>query len=920
MTTILKGAAGAEEPPPSNRPLRLLMVEDTPADAELMLASLKRAGYALSFDIVASPAPFQERLQHAEYDLVIADHDLGSWRGLDVLEALKESGKGIPFIVVTGTLGDEAAVEYIKRGAADYVLKNRLNLLPLAVGQTLREKTHRDEKARLHEKIRTAKREWELTFDSVPDAVLIFDDQCRVRRANRAATEIFEMPFSKLLGRTCYEVLHGVGQAPPNCPHQQLLTTQRNDFEEPRLGKTFDVTITPLRNTNGTFLGCIHVLRDISDRQRTEQALRRSEEQLRLLLDSTAEAIYGLDCEGNCTFCNPACLRLLGYRDPQDLLGSNMHNLMHHTRADGTRYLEKDCQIYIAFREGKGTHVVDEMLWRHDGTSFPAEYWSYPIQKGGKLVGAVVTFLDVSERKSAEAARRESEEKYREFIENATYGIFRSNPGGAFLDVNPALVSMLGYGSKEELLTLNLDRDIYENPTDRISAVRTYQFNGRANGIEVNWKRRDRKSIIVRLCGRALRDQEGQIKYFEVIAEDITEKRTLEEQFRQAQKMEAIGRLAGGVSHDFNNLLGVIIGYSDLLLPTLPAGDLSRHRIEEIKKAGQRAASLTRQLLAFSRKQVLTPKVLDLNAVVGETSKMLLRLLGEDIELITRLSPALDYVKVDPTQIEQVIMNLAINSRDAMPQGGKLVIETANTELDQRYGQQRHIEVRPGNYVLLTVSDTGIGMDEKTQARIFEPFFTTKEMGKGTGLGLATVYGIIKQSGGYIWVYSEVGKGTTFKVYMPRVKETLKEVHEAPVPLPPGSGTILLVEDEDSLRELNHRLLESMGYTVMEAASGADAIRIAGRCRDPIQLLVTDVVMPGMNGRELAELLVGEHSQMKVLYVSGHPNDVIAHYATLSPGVAFLQKPFTRDAFAKKIKEVLGASDGKTEECRGVGR
>ena len=297
--------------------------------------------------------------------------------------------------------------------------------------------------------------------------------------------------------------------------------------------------------------------------------------------------------------------------------------------------------------------------------------------------------------------------------------------------------------------------------------------------------------------------------------------------------MEAIGRLAGGVSHDFNNLLGVIIGYSDLLLPTLPPDDLSRHRIEEIKKAGQRAASLTRQLLAFSRKQVLTPKVLDLNAVVGETSKMLLRLLGEDIELITRLSPALDHVKVDPTQIEQVIMNLAINSRDAMPQGGKLVIETANTELDQRYGQQRHIEVRPGNYVLLTVSDTGIGMDEKTQARIFEPFFTTKEMGKGTGLGLATVYGIIKQSGGYIWVYSEVGKGTTFKVYMPRVKETLKEVHEAPAPLPPGSGTILLVEDEDSLRELSHRLLESMGYTVMEAANGADAIRIAGRCRRP---------------------------------------------------------------------------------------
>jgi CheY-like chemotaxis protein len=328
---------------------------------------------------------------------------------------------------------------------------------------------------------------------------------------------------------------------------------------------------------------------------------------------------------------------------------------------------------------------------------------------------------------------------------------------------------------------------------------------------------------------------------------------------------------------------------------------------------------LTRQLLAFSRKQVLTPKVLDLNTVVSETSKLLIRLLGADIELITKLDLALGHVKADPAQIEQVIMNLAINARDAMPNGGILLIETTNTDLDQQYSQQRHIEVQPGSYVLLTVSDTGIGMDKRTQTRLFEPFFTTKEVGKGTGLGLATIFGIVSQSGGYIRVDSEVGKGTTFKVHMPLVKEMLSEVQpEATIPFSLSSGTILLVEDEGSLRELSRRLLESMGYRVMDAANGADAIRIAGRCRDPIHLLVTDVVMPGMNGCELAELLAATRSRMKVLYVSGHTEDVIVQYPLLKSGVAFLQRPFTRDALAKKVKELLGASDGKTDKRLGA--
>lgn len=921
MSIALNPAMQTEIPLVGKRPLRLLLLEDTRADTELILSCLKRAGYDLSFDIVDLPESFQEKLCGPDYDIIISGHNLRKWSGFEALEALHNSGKNIPFIVVTGTLGDETAVDYIKRGVAEYVLKQRLNLLPLAVGHILKAKAHRDEKAQLHERISAGKRDWELTFDLVPDAVLIVDDQSRVNRANRAASDMLGMPLAKLIGQPCDKVLPDLVQVPPSCAYERLWasgTPQQSDFEEPRLGKVFNVTSTPLRDADGAFLGCIYVLRDVTDRHRAEQALRHSEEQTRLLLNSTAEAIYGLDCEGNCTFCNPACLRLLGYESLQSLSGRNMHALMHHTRADGAPYPEEECQIYLAFREGKGTHVVDEVLWRSDGTSFAAEYWSYPIQKDGRLVGSVVTFLDISERRRAEAALRESEEKYRDFIENASYGIYRSNLRGDLLDVNPALVLMLGCGSKEELLSLNLERDIYENPADRNSAVQSYQLNGRGNGVEVNWKGKDQKIIVVRLCGRVIRDQQNGIKHFEVIAEDVTEKRTLEEQFRQAQKMEAMGRLAGGISHDFNNLLSVVVGYSDLMLASLSADDPMRKRVEEIKKAGHRAASLTRRLLAFSRNQVLTPRVLDLNTVVKETCTMLAPLLGEDIQLITKLAPALDHVRADPTQIEQVIMNLAINARDAMPGGGKLVIETANAELDRTYAQHKRIEVQPGNYVLLTVSDTGTGMDKTTQARIFEPFFTTKARGKGTGLGLATVYGIIRQSGGYVWVYSEVGKGTAFKVYIPRVKEMLSEVQpEISNPLHLGSGTILLVEDEDSLRELSHRLLEGMGYTVIEAANGPEAIRIAGQWASRIQLLVTDVVMPGMSGRALAELLVASHSEMKVLYVSGHADDVIMHYEILKPGVAFLQKPFTRDSLARKIQEVLRPTDETIDQCVG---
>jgi CheY-like chemotaxis protein len=380
----------------------------------------------------------------------------------------------------------------------------------------------------------------------------------------------------------------------------------------------------------------------------------------------------------------------------------------------------------------------------------------------------------------------------------------------------------------------------------------------------------------------------------------------VEEQLRQAQKMEAVGRLAGGIAHDFNNLLTAITGYTDLLLMDLPEGDPARREVQEIRKAGNRAASLTHQLLAFSRRQVLRPRVLDLNQVVMNMEKMLRRLIGEDIELVTSLADNLECVKADPGQIEQVIANLAVNSRDAMPKGGKLLLKTGNLVLGET-DPGRHDPVQPGSYVLLEVTDTGSGMDEATMSRLFEPFFTTKEVGKGTGLGLATVYGIVKQSGGYIWAYSDVGLGTTFKVYLPSVEMPAEFAEKDAALFYPSTGeeTVLVVEDERMVRELVREILAQQGYNVLEAHRGTEALEVSERHEGPIHLLLTDVVMPGMDGPELARRLTAQRPEMKVLFMSGYTDHIILHDGVLVPGSEFLQKPFTVRALGTKVRSVL---------------
>ncbi len=516
----------------------------------------------------------------------------------------------------------------------------------------------------------------------------------------------------------------------------------------------------------------------------------------------------------------------------------------------------------------------------------------------------------IQQRRSQEALQR-SEERYRSQVQSAVYGLYRSSVDGKFLDVNPALVQMLGYESAEELYALDMARDLYVNPDERKKFIEQFSDTQRIEGVETRWRRKDGKPITVRLSGRSGLRYPGEPPSFEMICEDVTERRMLEEQLLHSQKMEAVGRLAGGVAHDFNNLLTVIKGYSELMLNELKDKDPMRGEMEEVIRAAERAASLTRQLLAFSRRQVLDPKVLDLNSVIRNMEKLLLRLLGEDVELQVRLDDRLGTVKADPGQIEQVIMNLAVNARDAMPRGGKLTIETSNHIIDETYARE-HAVVHAGEYAMMAVTDTGTGMDPETASHIFEPFFTTKETGKGTGLGLSTVYGIVKQSGGYIWVYSEPGRGTSFKVYLPTVRSAADEAVGRPVLTASyrGTETILLVEDEDGVRALIREVLQRHGYRVIDTRNGAEATQACERHEGEIHMLLTDVVLAQVTGTELARHLMTLRPKMKVLFISGYTEEAIIHQGVLEAGTAFLQKPFTPNVLARKVREVM---DGNSE-------
>ncbi len=767
---------------PPDRPLRVLLVEDDPARIERIATVLGRAGYSLCLSVANSPSSIPEQVERDPYDVVLTNHTLGQGTGFDVLEKLAGAGQKTPVIVVSPKLGEEVAVEYLKRGAADCVLDHRLERLPAALSQALCDKAQRERAARHQEEILTAKREWELTVDAVPDPLFLIDQDCRVLRANRAATKVLGLKFAELVGRPCWEVIHGWAEPAPSCPHQQLLETGAEascDLEEPRLVKIFHCTATPLRDSRLSLRGCVFLMHDMTGRRRAEAALRESEERFRQMAEAIDEVFYISGPRGTPVYyVSPAFEKVFGrslktiYENPRLALEAihpdDREGIIAALKklAETGEALETDCRIV-----------------RPDG--FIRHIWSHtiPVRGGAGVVGRVV-------------------------------GVCR----------------------------------------------------------------------------------------------DITDRRQLQLQLFQAQKMEAVGRLAGGVAHDFNNLLTIISGYTQLLLDRPESGEPQRGYLEEVDQAAKRAAQLTRHLLAFSRRQVLMPEVFDLNVIVTGMEKMLTRLIGEDIHLATSCQPGLGLVKADPGQIEQVIMNLVVNARDAMPHGGKLTLHTTNVDLDAN-DASRQEDVTPGPYVMLAVTDTGFGMTGETLKHIFEPFFTTKEKGQGSGLGLAMVYGIVKQSEGHIEVHSEVGRGTTFKIHLPRVLQAVEAVAPAKPRVGPatGSETVLVVEDEDALRALVCKMLREKGYTVLEASRGGDALEISSRREGPIHLMLTDVVMPGMNGRELAVRLAAVHPETLVLFMSGYTDDAVIDRGVAVSGQCFLQKPFKPEALARKVREVLDA-------------
>lgn len=639
-------------------------------------------------------------------------------------------------------------------------------------------------------------------------------------------------------------------------------------------------------------------------RGNAEQAEREQRRWFEVTLASIGDAVVATDIEGKVTFMNEVASELTGWNldAARGLPLRSIFRIVNEQTGD-----EVSNPVEVVIRQGVTVGLANHtLLISRDGRRIPIDDSGAPISRDARTLGAVLVFRDVTERRSAQRRTEQSERRYRLLFENNPQPMWvYDRESLAFVAVNHAAIEQYGY-AREEFLGMTL-KDI--RPAEDIPALlEDVSRPNRELHRDGPWRHRKRDGTIisVEITSHPI-EFEGR-KAALVLASDITERQRLEEQFQQAQRLESIGRLAGGVAHDFNNLLTVINGYAAVILSEVPEGSALARRVAEIGAAGKQAAALTEQLLAFSRRQIIQPRVLNMNEVVAGIYTMLARLLGEHIEIVIQLSPDLGNIKADAAQLQQVILNLAINARDAMPKGGTLMIETSNVQLDEEY-RHTHREVSPGAYIMLAVSDTGTGMTPEVRARIFEPFFTTKPVGSGTGLGLATVHGMVRQSGGWIWVYSEPGEGTTFKIYFPRTDEVAVPPQPATQKNLRGTETILVVEDQKDVRALAVTVLEHYGYQVLSAAGAEQAIALADASRDPIHLLLTDVIMPGMDGRVLAKRLAARRT-IKVLFMSGYTENAIAHRGVLDAGVNYIQKPFTPESLAEKVRAVLGPATG----------
>jgi PAS domain S-box-containing protein len=768
----------------STPPLRLLILENEVQSTELTLLELRASGFDVECTMAQDREEFLAALQSGKFDAVLADYRLPSWTGLDALKELRDRGKDIPFLLVTGTLGEEAAVECIKQGVSDYILKEHLRRLPSALKRALQEKSLRDENARAHQALAESEArareqfaELEQIYRTAPIGLAVYGPDLRYLRVNEQLARFNGLPAERHTGLMTRDVNPDVAKA-----------------VEPYLRRVF----------------------------------------------SRGESILNVEIQGTAQSQSGALRTWLASFHP----------------------LRGDTGVIIA-------------------------------------ISAVV--LEITERKRTEAALLLSEARNRQLVEHSVYGIFRISPGGTFLDPNPALLRMLGCESAKELSPPALVRDVFRYPAHYAESMAACREQGQVHCAETEWRRRDGGMVAVRLHLRALSAADLTASA-EVMAEDVTAIRAMERQLRESQKFEAIGQLAGGIAHDFNNIVGAILGWAELGFDQARSYPQIAERFARIREQAERAAALTRDLLAFARRQILQPRSVDLNAVTGDLASFLDKVIRKDIELKVINAP-LDPLKADPTQIEQVLMNLCLNARDAMPQGGRLLIETEMVDIDESYCRF-YPYVSAGRYAVLSVSDTGIGMDAEMREHAFEPFFSGKEPGKNSGMGLATAYGIVKQHGGFIHVYSEVGQGTLFRTYLPVGPAQPSEgsptgTLAASVMEVRGTETLLLAEDHDAIREMARQTLVNLGYRVLSAVDGEEALRLCES--ETPALAILDLVMPKLGGQETAARLVERFEKLPILFTSGYSQESRGLEAT----GRYLQKPYSPSTLSRMVREIL---------------